>query len=418
MYRILFLSLFLLPFSLWAQPIEDKIAIIEKKIEDLDEKKKALYSEIEDYKLQVLRRELLKNGLPKVNTGETLIEHEAMSLVYDEKHEQAKWVAHIIMPDVVKGNAARSNDFREDPKVKTGTAVEIDYFLTKTLPDGTLEYDGFGYDRGHLAPSADFRWSTKALSESYLYSNMSPQRPEFNREGWGELEAMMRGYIYHNPGSKLYIVTGPILEDGLPTIERSVNKPSIPEKFFKVALDLENERAIGFVMPNQRLAYPIETFATSIQEIEKLSGINFFHQLPDALENKLEAMNDPSPWMHKESVGDVLPLLAASLPKNHFNTIQAKRWKNRDKRVTVCGTVVHTKLSKKGNAMIYLDKGVADPVFIVFIRKEDLKNFSMDLQKDLPGQTIAVSEKIGKIGETPTMFIKNEKQFRIFVRSK
>ncbi len=403
-----------LNLSLFAQNIEQKIEQVEQQLTDLEKKQQQLIHEIEDYKLQILRRELKKNGLPKLESSEKLIEHSAMSLVYSEEHEQAKWVAHIIMPDVTTGNAARSNDFREDPKVSTGTAIEQDYFLTNTLEDGTIEYDGFGYDRGHLAPSADFRWSTKALSESYYYSNMSPQRPEFNREGWGELEGMMRGYMYHNPGAKLYVVTGPVLEEGLPPIERSINKPSIPKHYFKVALDLENEKAIGFVMPNQRLAYPIETFAKSIDEIEELTGIDFFHNLPDAIESKLEKLADPSPWMHQSSVGDVLPLYAPGLPKNHFNTIQAKRWKNRDKKVTVCGTVVHAKKSKKGNTMLYLDKGIADPVFIVFIREEDMRNFSMNLLEDLNGETVAVTEKIGKIGETPTMFIKNEKQLLLF----
>ncbi len=418
MYRIIITFFLCIPFLLNAQTVEQKIERVEKQLDELENKRKQLFSEIEDYKLEILRRELKAYGLPKVESGETLIEHEAMSLVYSEEHEQAKWVAHVIMPDVTTGNAARSNDFRPDPKVKTGTALEIDYFLTDTLPDGTIEYDGFGYDRGHLAPSADFRWSAKALSESYMYSNMSPQLPEFNREGWGELEAMMRGYMYHHPGAMLHVVTGPVLEEGLPTIERSVNHPSIPKYYFKVAIDIKNEKAIGFVMPNQRLSYPIETFAKSIDEIEKMTGIDFFHKLNDGLEVKLEKMSDPSPWMHQSSVGDVLPLYAPGLPKNHFNTIQAERWKNRDKKVTVCGTVVHSKKSKKGNVMLYLDKGIADPVFIVFIRQEDEQNFSMNLLADLKGQQIAVTEKIGKIGETPTMFIKNEKQLRMFLPEK
>jgi endonuclease G len=73
-----------------------------------------------------------------------------------------------------------------DDKVSCGTAVEADYFLRTENPDGTHGYDGFGFDRGHLAPSADFRWSATALSESYYYSNMTPQRPGFNQESWAE----------------------------------------------------------------------------------------------------------------------------------------------------------------------------------------------------------------------------------------
>ncbi len=401
-----------------AQSLENDISKLENELLSLEKKREQLKDQMEDLKLKVLQRELKKNGLPKVEAGEKVIHHSAFSLVYSEEHEQAKWVAHIIMPEVTKGNAARSNDFRPDPKVETGTAVEKDYFLTSTDDNGEIVYDGFGYDRGHLAPSADFRWSKKALSESYYYSNMSPQRPEFNREGWGELEAMMRGYMYHNDDVKLYVVSGPVLKKGLPVIERSINKPSIPEQYFKVAVDLKNKRAIGFLMPNQRLSYPVESFAKSIDEIEKVTGIDFFADLPDNLEKELEAMNDVKPWLHQSQAGDVVPLYPPSLPKNHFNTIQAERKKGNDKKVNVCGTVVHTKKSKKGNVMIYLDKGITDPLFIVFVRKDNILNFSYDLINDLRGETICVSGKVGKIGETPTMFIDNGKQIKMFKKLK
>lgn len=413
MNRYLVIFLFIYPQFLFAQDVERKIQEIESQLVALDEKKESLMAQKEDFKLEFLRENLKKNGLPKLEPNETLIEHSAMSLVYSEEHEQAKWVAHIIMPEVTEGKAGRSNDFRPDDKIKTGAAVEEDYFLTRTLDDGTIEYDGFGYDRGHLAPSADFRWSSKALSESYLYSNMSPQLPEFNREGWGELENMMRGYIYHNPKTMLYVVTGPVLEEGLPVIEQSINKVSIPKQFFKVVVDLDNERAIGFILPNQRLSYPIETFAKSIDEIEELTGLDFFHELDDALESKLESNKNVKPWMRQSNKDDVLPLYAPDLPANHFNTIQAKRFRGNTKKISVCGTVVHAKLSKKGNAMLFLDKSIKDPVFIVFVRKEDFTNFSYDLE-DLKGQQIKVTSKVGKIGATPTMFIDNEKQIQLY----
>lgn len=414
MMRYLIILLCFSPFLLFSQNVEDKISDVEQQLKTLEEKKKALIEKREDYKLEFLQENLQKNGLPELEKGEALIKHSAMSLVYSEKHEQAKWVAHIIMPDVIKGNVGRSNDFRPDKKIKSGTAIEKDYFLTKTLSDGTIEYDGFGYDRGHLAPSADFRWSMKALSESYLYSNMSPQKPEFNREGWGELENMMRGYMYHHPKTMLYVVTGPILEDNLPAIKRSVNKVSIPNKFFKVVVDLENKQAIGFVMPNQRLSYPVETFARSIDDIEKLTGINFFHGLEDGLENKLERMDDVRPWLHQANENDILPIYAPSLPPNHFNTVQANRFKNRGKKVTVCGTVVQTHVTKKGAVMLYLDKGMADASFIVFINKDNLSNFSYDPSKELKGSTIMIEDKIATLGETPTMFISNEKQIEFY----
>ena len=189
---------------------------------------------IEKVKLDIIHMDLMAIGFP---SDDEVVHHKALSLAYSEEHEQAKWVAHIISPAIVGGGVHRTNDFRIDTLVKTGTAVEADYFLKTVKDNGDIEYDGFGYDRGHLAPSADFRWSRIALSESYFYSNMSPQLPGFNREKWAELENQMRSYIFRNPESQLYVVTGPIFTGELEVIERSENKVAIPDQFFKVALD-------------------------------------------------------------------------------------------------------------------------------------------------------------------------------------
>ena len=117
-----------------------------------------------------------------------------MILGYNENHEQAQWVSHIVLPDVEKGNVSRTNNFRKDELVTSGTASKADYWYS-------------GYDRGHLAPSADFRWSKTALSESYFYSNMAPQLPELNREKWAELENAIREYVIENK-IQVYVVTG------------------------------------------------------------------------------------------------------------------------------------------------------------------------------------------------------------------
>ena len=79
---------------------------------------------------------------------------------------------------------------------------------------------------------------------------MSPQLDKFNREKWADLEGLLRGYVYDHPETQLYVVTGPLLNDSLAKIERGVNKVSIPNYFYKVALDLKNKKAIAFIMPN------------------------------------------------------------------------------------------------------------------------------------------------------------------------
>ncbi len=413
MNRLLFFFLIAINFHAIAQSHvdfgikskEDSVKFFKKQITGVE-------SRLEDLKLERLRKDLTAFGLPKTEKDEVLIIHKAMMLVYSEKHEQAKWVAHIITGDVIFGNEGRTNDFRPDTMIKTGSAVELDYFTKTKVGDG-YKYDGFGYDRGHLAPSADFRWSKKALSESYLYSNMSPQVADFNRISWAKLEDMMRGYILKNPHTQLYVITGPVLNDALQKIERGKNKVSIPIKYFKVALDLNNKQAVAFVMENKKADAPIETYATSIDEVEKLTGIDFFPMLPDTLEERMEKMKNVKAFLSAKEQNDVEPIEATTLPKNTFNTVQAQLYMGKGERVTVCGTVVSTKLSSKGNVFLNLDKQFPNQIFSVTIFKDRLINFTYDPENFLYGKKIYVTGVITKYNGVATMNIENEKAIRI-----
>lgn len=240
--------IFLTTLSSYSQSnVSDKIEVYNKKLLDVEAERDSIINFLEELKLENLRYELTEYGLPELKEDEELVMHSAMALVYDDYHKTARWVAHILTYDIVDGNVVRSNDFRPDYKVKQGTAVEEDYFLKEKQPDGSYRYDGFGYDRGHLAPSADFRWSEKALSESYYYSNITPQTADFNRISWASLENIFRSYVQRNEGSQLYIITAPVLHDELPRIERGVNNVSIPEYHYKIAVDLDNEKGIAFL---------------------------------------------------------------------------------------------------------------------------------------------------------------------------
>lgn len=415
---LLWLSLLLLPFCGVAQNYQSEIKALQGELQSLKQQETVILEKIEGFKLKDAHEDLMQHGLPAVHAEDEVIKHECMALVYSERHEQAKWVAHVIMPDIVDGKESRTNDFRPDPLVKTGTAVESDYFLKKQLESGDFEYDGFGYDRGHLAPSADFRWSKTALSESYFYSNMSPQLPEFNREGWADLEATIRGYIFRNPGVRLYVTTGPVLHDNLPHIERGMNKVSIPEKFYKVVMDLENKRGIGFVMPHEKLTSGLDKYAMTIREVEALTGHDFFSDVEDPVEEMVESKKDITLWLPEESLGDVDPIHPPSLPPRHFNTKQAKLYMDRNEKVRICGTVVGARTSRKGNILLNLDKKYPNQVFTVFVRKEEIVNFSYDPEEYWKGKTVVVHGQVANLGGTPAMFIEKEDQIGLFTPRK
>ena len=406
-YTLLTLALSLL-LSAAAQSLETQLSRIEQQIEQLEIQQNTLRTQAEELKLQMIRRDLKAIGLP----SENYVEHSAMMLEYSEAHEQARWVAHIILPDVITGNVFRSNDFREDPKISTGSAVEADYFLKYLQADSTYEYDGYGFDRGHLAPSADFRWSQKALSESYYYSNMSPQRPDFNREGWAELEGAMRRYIVDHPTTQLYVVTGPILTDDLPKVERSVNQLSLPGKYFKVILDVQSGNSIGFVIPNRGLEHSLQHYAMSVDEVEELTGLDFF----SALENEaaIEAKKEVRHWLPDIPQGDVEPIAAPSLPPGHFNTEQAKRYMGSNETITVVGKVVGTRYSRSGNLWFNLDKQFPNQIFSIFIRKKDLVNFDFDPKVAFENQVIKVKGVIQDFSGTPTFNLEKSSRIEIW----
>lgn len=389
---------------------EDALKLYLEQLSQIETRADSVRGLIEEAKLAQVRAQLRAVGY----ASDDAIEHSAMVLSYSEQHEQARWVMHMITPDIIDGRVTRTNDFREDPKVPTGTAVEADYFLKYEQEDGSFEYDGFGYDRGHLAPSADFRWSQTALSESYFYSNMSPQVAEFNRGTWAELEDAIRGYIYRNREQSLYVVTLPMLTPDLPVIQRSINQVAIPEYYFKVVLDLEKQRGIAFKMPNRKIEEPLHAFAISIDQAEEETGFDFFPLISEDAAKAAEATFDPEIWFSEEMLGDAEPLPAPELPRGHFNTTQAQQYMGYSKDVIICGTVVGTRTSRSGNVWINLDRQYPNQVFSVYIKKEHLVNFSYDPEEALKGQVLCIKGRVMDFGGTPTMRIEREKVVEIY----
>lgn len=413
MSKLLSTFILLLPNLILTQNLPQQLADAQSQKVALEKQMAEADALIETVKLKILQNDLQTIGLPALLPGEEIINHAAMSLVYSEAHEQAKWVAHVITPDIITASNGRSNDFRIDPKIPTGTTIEQDYFLKSPNGEGDFNYDGFGYDRGHLAPSADFRWSKTAVSESFYYSNMSPQLADFNRGIWAKLESNLRDYIFKNPESTLYVVTGGFLSDDLPVIERSINKVAIPEFFWKVAIDPKEGRGIAFLLPNKKPDSPLESYVTTIDKIEELTGINFYHNLPDDQENKLESDINQEAWLNDLQDGNVAALTLKTVPvKRSYPTTFAKKFIQKDIEVTVCGTVVSGRTTGTGNKIINLDKKYPKSIFDVFIRKENFFNFSYD-PLDLIGQQICITSTVGKMGQTPAMFIESEEVVQI-----
>lgn len=216
----------------------------------------------------------LRDFYPAHSPDDQIIAYTAYALSYSEEHEQAQWVIYFLTRERLGGPVERTDDFRPDPDVATGSASLADY-------------RGSGYDRGHLAPAGDMTWSATAMSESFFMSNMSPQKPGFNRGVWKRLESLVRFWAVEN--EEIYVVTGPVLSDGLPTI--GPNKVSMPRYYYKVVLDYKEPeiKGIGFILQNESSSASLQGFAVTIDSVEVFTGIDFFPGLPDDVEDRVEA---------------------------------------------------------------------------------------------------------------------------------
>lgn len=214
--------------------------------------------------------------LPVSQSAGELIRHEGYTLSYRDQYKDAEWVAYPLLAYETTGDADRKYEqFKPDPTVANGTALPSDYTRS-------------GYDRGHLAPAGDFKYSQRMMRETFFMSNITPQAPQFNRGIWKELEEQVRDWAIRDKG--IYVITGTVLKPGLPTIGKTT-EVSVPAKFYKVILycNKPNIRMIGFLLNNESSANALPDFVVPVDLIEQLTGIDFFPKIPDDLERKLES---------------------------------------------------------------------------------------------------------------------------------
>lgn len=214
--------------------------------------------------------------LPTSTTNQ-IVKHDYYTLSYNEKYEQAEWVAYELKKSNMGNNHFKRPYFIEDPKVKTGSA---DY----------RNYKKSGYDKGHLCPAGDMEFAINAYNDTFFTSNISPQLHDFNAGVWNRLEQKVRYWATKYDG--IYVVTGGVLQPSLKTIGQE--KVSVPNYFYKILLDNSNGhyRMIAFLVPSKNSDKPIYDFVVSVDSLEKMTGIDFFPKLDDKIENSLEKNSD------------------------------------------------------------------------------------------------------------------------------
>ncbi|WP_245891696.1 DNA/RNA non-specific endonuclease [Flavobacterium faecale] len=219
--------------------------------------------------------------LPTSTTNQ-IVKHSYYVLSYNEKVEQAEWVAYELKREYVENNDFKRPYFIEDPKVKTRSA-------------DWRNYKNSGYDKGHLCPAGDMEFNLDAYNDTFYTSNISPQNHEFNGGIWNRLEQKVRYWAEKENG--IIVITGGILKGTSKTI--GSQKVVVPDYFYKIIFENEagKQKMIAFLMPNEKSNKALYEYVVSVDKIEALTGIDFFPKLEDKAENALEKNTDSKLWL-------------------------------------------------------------------------------------------------------------------------
>ena len=218
---------------------------------------------------------------PLTLISEQLIEKSSYIVSYNKDTKIPNWVAWHLTANHTDGPIRRMSNFYEEESVP--------------WPRATIEdYRGSGWSRGHMCPAGDNKWSETAMYESFSLVNVCPQNVSLNSGLWNRIEMDCRKWA-QKYGS-VYIVCGPLFYNKEhETI--GVNKIVVPEAFFKVILCMQGEpKAIGFVVKNNAGTKKKDQYVNTIDEVERITGYDFFYALPDSIEDRVEAYANLEDW--------------------------------------------------------------------------------------------------------------------------
>ena len=221
--------------------------------------------------------------LPAYSESDFIIEYNGYTVSYDESSRLPIWVAYELTAEEANGTIGRSGkSFRPDERI---SKVQADNY----------DYRGSGWSRGHMAPAGDFKWDESAMWDTFYYTNCCPQDEKLNNGSWNVLENKVRSWA--RQFGNVYVVTGPIIgqNHGGRIGDHGI---VVPDAFFKTILAYANEEyhGIAFVMFNDSSTQRLPDSYMSINDLEKLTGMDFYPQLEDSAEEAMEANVDLNLW--------------------------------------------------------------------------------------------------------------------------
>lgn len=229
---------------------------------------------------------LLYVVLPKGMSNEVLT-NDVMTVYFNSRYHIPNCVIYelteteVTISDSPGAERRKNYDYDKNP-------------ATRNSPE-KWDYRGSGYDRGHMAPAMDMKWSPTAMRQCFYMTNMCPQDHDLNGGAWRLLEEKI--HRWGKRDKRLIIATGPIMGKSTKRIGPD-NNVAVPEAFYKVVYAPTQGRAIGFIYPNEPVNGSFKKRAVTVDEVERRTGLDFFSSLPDNVENALERHANPDHWTH------------------------------------------------------------------------------------------------------------------------
>lgn len=226
-----------------------------------------------------------KLEMPATSSVDSILVYSGFVVSYDSEHLIPQWVAYELTAEEVDGEISRSGSFGMDLDYKGRQAMREDYSYS-------------GWDKGHMAPAADMKWSQEAMWESFYLTNVCPQNHELNGGDWLVLEKKARELAKRY--SRVYITCGPIMGENRYGVIGG-NKVAVPDKFFKAFLIEANGdyHSIAFVMDNDGERHPLSMCVMTVNQLESITGLDFFFNLPDSIEEIVEEGLDKKTFLLK-----------------------------------------------------------------------------------------------------------------------
>lgn len=231
-------------------------------------------------------------SLNNVNLGFNsilFVKHTFYEVGFNTKYKLPAWTFYSLTKEHLElATLERKGSFVKDPMLNAEQAKGTDYSAS-------------GFDKGHMVPCEDMSFSEQAMQETFYYSNCAPQTTELNRGEWKMLEELSRDW--GKEYGEVIVISGPVFEKNMRTMGE--DRIPIPNFFYKIIIRHQDQtyKAISFILPNVTTQINgLQNYVCTVDSVEKITGLDFFTDLPDNLEKQFESVSNLKDWNFKHHV--------------------------------------------------------------------------------------------------------------------